>query len=188
MGRESRFERQPNDWYPTDRRALAYLLPHLRPGTRFVEPCAGDGRLVTWLELEGHRCEGALDIAPRVRWVRQADALLITQLPKGVIIITNPPFDRPLLHAMIILFVGLAGSCWLLIDAPWAQTGQARPFLRQCTDIVAAGRMKMFEGTRDGGKKDHIWCRFTAAADGGPGHAGPAGGGPRFWALGELPA
>ena len=179
MGRESRFDRQPNDWYPTDRRALAHLLPHLQPRTRFVEPCAGDGRLVRWLEEAGHLCEGALDVSPRVPWVRQADALAIPAIPAGAIFITNPPFDRPLLHAMITLFVGLAGGCWLLIDAPWAQTGQARPFLRQCTDIVAAGRMKMFEGTKSGGKKDHIWCRFSADA---------RMGGPRFWALGEVPA
>jgi len=183
MGRESRFDLQPNSWYPTDRRALNALLPFLAPGTPFVEPCAGDGRLANWLTEAGHYCYGLGDIAPRAHWIakrdarelapplRQADAL---QPPPTII--TNPPYSpRALMHELLACWLGRGWPCWLLIDAPWMHTGRAAAWLLHCTDIVAAGRMNMFGGTD--GRKDHCWFHFTPV----PGAVA------RFWPLGTSP-
>lgn len=62
MGKRSDFERNPRDYYQTPYEAVIPLLPHLvAPHSargyvaNFVEPCAGDGRLVRHLEKHGHR-------------------------------------------------------------------------------------------------------------------------------------
>ena len=50
MGKRSTgFERRPRDFYSTPPKAVAPLLPHLVPNTRFAEPCAGDGQLIDYL-------------------------------------------------------------------------------------------------------------------------------------------
>lgn len=180
MGRESRFEPQPNHWYPTPERNVRPLLPHLRPRTLFIEPCAGDGRLVRHLEAAGHRCVGAFDIAPRVRWVQQADALTLPWLePEEAAIITNPPYDpdRSLMHALIAHFCRIARECWLLLEAMWAFSGRAAPHLAHCTDIVPAGRMKIFEGSDHSGRKAFAWHRFVPID----------GRRPRLWPVGVVP-
>lgn len=46
MGKRSRFQRAPRDFYPTPAGAVSPLLPRLPPEFAFVEPCAGAGDLV----------------------------------------------------------------------------------------------------------------------------------------------
>jgi hypothetical protein len=50
--------RRKHDKYLTPYHAVLPLLPQLEPGTRFLEPCAGDGRLIGYLQEHGHICEG----------------------------------------------------------------------------------------------------------------------------------
>jgi tRNA G10 N-methylase Trm11 len=58
-------ERHRNDFYRTiDVRAVAALMPHVPPGTLFLEPCAGDGSLIAMLEAAGLHCYGRFDLAP----------------------------------------------------------------------------------------------------------------------------
>lgn len=63
MGKRSSFERVERDFYPTPLEAVHPLLPHLNESSRFIECCAGDGRLVRHLEAAGHSCVSAFDIA-----------------------------------------------------------------------------------------------------------------------------
>jgi hypothetical protein len=42
MGKRSDFARVPRDFYPTPAEAVAPLVPHLRRGCLYSEPCAGD--------------------------------------------------------------------------------------------------------------------------------------------------
>jgi hypothetical protein len=58
-----KFERKPNDFYPTPLEAVLPLLPHLRAVRTFAEPCCGDGALVRHLETHGLRCVYQGDIA-----------------------------------------------------------------------------------------------------------------------------
>jgi hypothetical protein len=162
MGRESRFDRIEGDWYPTPESAASRLLPHLAPATTFIEPCAGDGRLVDWLQAAGHKCLSAFDINPRRPDIVQLNAMdWEGGLSLGTMIITNPPYARPVMHAMIDHFVQRSWCTWLLLEASWAHTKQAAPFLPHCAKIVSVGRMQIFDGTGTSGKKDFAWYQFV---------------------------
>ena len=76
-------------------------------------------------------------------------------------IITNPPWSRPVLHQLIDHLRQLCPT-WLLFDANWAHTQQAAAHLRFCSRIVSVGRVKWIEGTAMTGKDDAAWFRFEA--------------------------
>lgn len=100
-------------------------------------------------------------------------------LAAGAVIITNPPYDegRVLMHALIAHFRAIAAESWLLLEGTWPFTEYAAPHLDGCTDIVPAGRMKIFEGSPHSGVKPFAWCRFVRAG----------GQAPRFWPVGAVP-
>jgi hypothetical protein len=155
MGKRSNFERREADFYPTPRAAVVPLIPHLRgSGIRtFAEPCAGDGALVRHLESFGLRCVYSGDIR------NGQDALALDDYNAADVIITNPPWSRDLMHRLIAHFQNIRPT-WLLLDADWAHTKQAAPFLPHVSDIVAIGRVKWFEGSQHTGKDNCAWYRF----------------------------
>lgn len=160
MAKRSNFARRPQDKYFTPEAAVLPLLPHLAWGTMFVEPCAGDGRLVRHLEKHGMSCQDMFDIAPDNPAVAQRDALddftLCGVDPSVDCIITNPPWRRDLMHAMILKFRAERPT-WLLHDANWLFTKQAGPFLPHIRKIVTVGRVRWFEHTKMSGKDDAVW-------------------------------
>lgn len=97
MGKRSTFERREGDFYPTPRSAVLPLIPWLRGVRTFAEPCCGDGSLVRHLESFGLRCAYAGDIATG------QDALALDQYGGAQVVITNPPYTRTLMHALIWL-------------------------------------------------------------------------------------
>lgn len=157
MGKRSSFERNPRDFYATPFEAVVPLLPHLYPSTRFTEPCCGDGALVRHLESVGHGCVSASDIMPMMDGAQTMDAMALEDAV--VQFITNPPWDRKILHPMIDHLSSLAPT-WLLIDADWAHTIQARPYLAYCRKIVAVGRVKWIPGSKMTGKDNAAWYLF----------------------------
>lgn len=158
MGKRSDFERRPRDFYPTPREAVLPLLPHLAPGTRFVEPCAGDGALIDALTAAGHVCARAWDIEPRRDDIDQLDAL--TRLVGNIdCFITNPPWDRRVLHPMIEHFSDQHPT-WLLFDADWQHTRQSVPFLPRLRRIVSVGRVKWIPDSTMTGKDNCAWHLF----------------------------
>lgn len=162
MGKRSDFARVEKDFYRTiDPRAGAALAPHLEAETRFWEPCIGDGDLVNQLVGFGHVCEWGSDVSME----NGEDALSIRDTG-GLPIITNPPWSRPILHAMIDHFVNVAPYCWLLFDADWAHTKQSAPYMKYCSDIVSVGRLIWIPGTTMSGKDNCAWYRFSRDADG----------------------
>ena len=82
-------------------------------------------------------------------------------------IITNPPHTREVMHQMIAHFQRIAPT-WLLMDNDWASTRQAAPFLPECSDIVAIGRLKWIDGSKHTGKDNYSWFRFDAGHASGP--------------------
>jgi hypothetical protein len=158
MGKRSDFVRRPRDFYATPREAVLPLLPFLPKKVLFDEPCCGDGALACVLEEEGHSCASATDIAPQ-GYGDVGDAMALTQC-FGSMFITNPPWDRAILHAIIERLSPLAPT-WLLIDAPWMHTKQAAPYLRHCDKIVSIGRVKWIPGSACGGKDDCCWYLFS---------------------------
>jgi hypothetical protein len=162
MGKRSNFERRPRDAYFTPYEAVIPLLPHLCPQTQFIEPCAGDGRLIKHLERHGHECVYACDIEPLAEGIENRDVLFFDQgfRPCNEII-TNPPWLREPLHQMIDLFSSHS-STWLLFDAGWMFTGQASWYLEnRCAKIVTVGRVKWIEGSENGGMEDACWYNFV---------------------------
>jgi len=159
VGRRSEFERLPRDKYPTPYAAVLPLLPHLDPETRFVEPCAGDGRLIRYLEKHGHICEYAFDIEPDAEDVDHGDALKVRIDEPGLVCITNPPWTRSILHPLIEHWRQQMPT-WFLFDANWMFTKQAAPYLPYCREVVAIGRVKWIEDSKHTGKEDSAWFCF----------------------------
>ena len=72
-----------------------------------------------------------------------------------------------LLHPLILHFQRHKPT-WLLFDADWAHNRMAAPYIDQCSDIVAVGRLCWIEGTKQTGKDNVSWYRFWHKHQGGP--------------------
>lgn len=170
MGKRSEFERVERDYYRTfDTRAGEALANFVKYGDMYVEPCAGDGSLIRNLDRIGISCVYASDISPSSDGIYQKDALDKSEFncpDSAEWIITNPPWDRKILHQMIARFQEFRPT-WLLFDAGWMFTRQARPYLERCSTIVTIGRLKWIEGTSMSGKDDCCWYLFDKN------HSGP---------------
>jgi hypothetical protein len=150
--RAATFERLKNDTYDTPAEAVAPLLPHLKPRTRYIEPCSGRGCLVQHLSAAGHILVKAYDLP--------VDATSHRYDVKGVdCAITNPPWSRPVLHA-IIGNLSWQLPTWLLVDWDWIATMQATPYLNQLRHVVVIGRVKWIEHSESTGKDNCCWCLF----------------------------
>ena len=158
MGKRSDFERKPRDFYPTPIEAVEPLLPHLPEEFSFAEPCAGDGALVEHLETKGV-CMWASDIEPQAEGIhkRSYDELSFDELIDSEYVITNPPWDRTILHPMIDFFSPKLET-WLLFDADWMHTKQSRQYMPFCKKIVSVGRIKWFGNMT--GKDNCAWYLF----------------------------
>ena len=158
MGKRSNFERKPRDFYPTPIEAVEPLLPHLPEEFSFAEPCAGDGALVKHLETKGV-CTWASDIEPQAEGIykRSYDELSFDELIDSEYVITNPPWDRTILHPMIEFFAPKKKT-WLLFDADWMHTKQSRQYMPWCRKIVSVGRVKWFGNMT--GKDNCAWYLF----------------------------
>ncbi len=159
MGKRSDFKRVERDFYRTiDKRAIGALMPFLEPFTRYSEPACGVGDIVIQLAEKQMICTHANDI----EWGKDALKLTREELNNPDCIITNPPWDRKILHAMIDHFVSIAPYVWLLFDADWKQTGQSSRLMKDyCTDVVAIGRLIWIPGTKMSGKDNCAWYRFS---------------------------
>lgn len=162
MGKRSDFERKPRDYYPTPIAAVKPLIPHLPTSFTFAEPCAGDGRLITHIEsLADSACAWASDVEPMGEDIFELDVFELTSndVSDCNLIITNPPWDRKLLHPLITHLSALKPT-WLLFDADWPHTIQSAPFMRQCVKIVSIGRVKWIEESAGVGKDNCAWYLF----------------------------
>jgi len=166
VGKRSDFKRRKHDAYnTTDPRAVRLLKPHLRGVKTFAEPCAGRGDLVRGLEYTGLRCVMENDM----NFNGGVDALTLTaaDLNGADAIITNTPWTRALLYPLMLHFQRLKPT-WLLLDGDWSYNREAVPYLEQCTDIVAIGRLRWIEGSSNTGKDNAAWYRFWHRHSGGP--------------------
>lgn len=161
MGKRSSFERVPRDFYPTPYEVVIPLIPHLGWRTRYIEPCAGDGALIRHLGAE-FVCVEASDIEPRSLAHRQLDATT-EQFDDYSFdcFITNPPWDRKVLHP-IIKNLSAQAPTWLLFDADWLHTKQSAEFLPMLREIVSVGRVKWIADSPHTGKDNCCWYLFDA--------------------------
>jgi hypothetical protein len=158
MGKRSDFERVERDFYPTPYEAVLPLVDHLPETFSFVEPCAGDGRLINHLKVHGGICTWASDIEPQADFVLKADALEVEPQVADCVI-TNPPWNRKILHPMIEHFSDRIPT-WLLFDADWMHTKQSVQFIPRLKRVVSIGRVKWIEGSKSTGKDNCCWYLF----------------------------
>ncbi len=169
MGKRSdgTFERRKRDLYTTPPEAVLPLKVFINPRTKFYEPCAADGGLARALvEKLGLTCSGMSDIEPLSPDVAQFDVLEMETVLTDCFI-TNPPWDRPLLHDIIDQLKHIAPT-WLLIDADWLFTKQAARHIPDATDIVPIGRLKWIADSPFTGKDNCCWVRFKGGHYAGP--------------------
>jgi hypothetical protein len=168
MGKRSNFERVERDYYPTPIEAVEPLIDHLPLFFDYVEPCAGDGRLIdhiTTLTGGAGDCLYACDIEPQRDDIVQFDALDIDFGGYAVFdyCITNPPWDRKFLHPFIEHWTSLAPT-WLLFDADWMHTKQSAIYMTYCKKVVSVGRVKWFGN--QSGKDNCCWYLFDQDKEG----------------------
>jgi len=169
MGKRSDFEHRELGFYPTPYKAVKPLLPHLAPETKYCEPCAGKGDLIRHLATANHVCVAAYDVNLMVDGVTQLDASFLTlaDLNQADMIITNPPWERDVLHQIISRCLAIAPA-WLLFDADWMHTRQSAPYMPFCEKIVSVGRVKWIENSKDDGKDNCCWYKFNTSTVGNP--------------------
>jgi len=164
MGKRSNFERRERDFYPTPYEAVIPLLDHLTPITRYIEPCAGTGDLINHLSKHGHKCELAGDIEPlNGAWICDATDHEF-HIPFDCFI-TNPPWDRKILH-QIIENLSRQAPTWLLFDADWMHTKQAAAYMDRLECIVSVGRVKWIPESKMTGKDNCCWYLFCDTPNG----------------------
>jgi hypothetical protein len=96
------------------------------------------------------------------------DALALDSYGEIDAIITNPPFDKPLMHKLIVQFAAIAPT-WVLLEWDWASNKHAGPLLPFCTDIVPIGRLQLIPHSKcSGGFTNYAWYRFAAGHTSGP--------------------
>lgn len=164
MGKRSSFDRIPRDYYPTPPEAVAPLLPHLPQDCTYWEPCAGDGALIRSLAARA-MCLFASDIEPRHADIEARDALQDTSGVMEEYIITNPPWDRKILHPMIEHFSAMRPT-WLLFDADWMHTKQSAHYMPWLRKVVSVGRVKWIPDSKMTGKDNCAWYLFDQSGQG----------------------
>ena len=167
MGKRSDFERHERDLYLTPVEAVLPLKRFVRPGSRFWEPCAAGGGLARALvEQTGLECIGMSDIVPLHPSVERYDLFQIATGATADQFITNPPWERKILHRIIDHLKWILPT-WLLLDADWLFNKSSAEYLPDATDIVAIGRVKWVPDSEHTGKENACWVRFVGGHDRG---------------------
>ena len=101
----------------------------------------------------------ASDIEPQHKGISTQDYRDVkeNELLDSNYIITNPPWDRKVLHPMIEHFAPLKPT-WLLFDADWMHTKQSQPYMPFLHKIISVGRIKWFGNMT--GKDNCAWYLF----------------------------
>jgi hypothetical protein len=159
MGKRSKFERRASDSYETPVSAVKPLLAHLNPGTRFIEPCAGSGKLIKHLTAAGHLLEVSSNLPNDARKMRY-------DVAPDVVFITNPPYWGwpDYLHPLIENLSNQAPA-WLLLPGDWIFNLSSAPLMPRVKTIVAIGRVKWIPNSPYTGKDNCAWILFERPDD-----------------------
>lgn len=198
MGIYSDFDRKDRDFYPTPFKAVRPLFQYLKSDKRlnFIEPCGGDGRLVTLLEqnVPNLHCKWASDIDPQINAMSTKDGYIvfhktdvmnedwnyIASQVEADYFITNPPWlntkKSGYLRLSVIQKLANCKPTWLLLAGNYLMNEDMwnhpvlgkRCVLDYCKKVVPIGRVKWEEGSKDVGKQDAAWYLFDWNHSGGP--------------------
>ena len=166
MGKRSEFDRNERDYYRTfDRKAVSPLVKHLPYDVCFTEPFCGDGALIGNIvdHLPKAKVISCSDIHPLISGADVCDYKDATYFNDSFVI-SNPPWNRKILHKAIDFYWNLWESrnvtTWLLFDANWLWTKQAKPYYPKIEYIVPVGRVKWIEDSKMSSKDDVAWYKI----------------------------
>jgi len=116
-------EREPNDFYSSDPRAVRALMERLQldKSTLIYECACGSGNLSIELENMGY-CVLSTDLIDRGYGTPGIDFLQVNTIPDNCIILTNPPYKYAtefIEHSMDLLQMG--GDCSLPVKYQLSQ-------------------------------------------------------------------
>lgn len=153
--RRNNFPKRKSDKYTTwNSKAYPRLLELLPPGTRFAEPCAGDGDMVQHLEDAGHICTYAGDIETGQDALEWWDDEHVSDM-----IITNPPYTWAILNQLLAHFYKQRPT-WCLLPLEFLANQQSAHHMHRCALVVPIPRLKWIKDSRDTGTADHSWFYF----------------------------
>lgn len=151
------FTKSKRDFYPTiDPDAARALAPHV-DDKKYMEPCAGQGHLVSLLgDHSTARCFDAWDITDGPEF----DASIVSADMFGGMdcIITNPPFTWKILDPIITHLSGIKPT-WLLLPGDMMHNKRFAPHIRKCRTIVSVGRLYWMEN-KVKGMDNYVWYEF----------------------------
>jgi len=156
-------EREGNDYYATDPKAMELLLELECFSQRIWEPACGEGHLSKVLEAKGHKVISS-DLIPRGYGSGGVDFLSCTKTWKGDII-TNPPFKyaKEFVEKGIEL-LGDKGKLALFLRVQFLETSDRKSLFEKYppkTIYVSSGRIlcaKNGEFEREGKRMSSAAC------------------------------
>lgn len=154
-------KRRDRDFYPTPLAAVPSLIPHLKKGQAFIEPCAGDGALCRHLENFGFCSNHSSDIEPRAGGIVKMDAFDIKR-SFGYVFITNPPWPArsgngdPTVG--LIKHLSAIAPTWMLLSSDFAHNKYFSDLV--CRKIVSVGRLKWVPDSKSVGFDNCAWYLF----------------------------
>jgi hypothetical protein len=156
----------PQNYWPTPREAITPLgmssqfqVDMFTSANKFVEPCAGDGRLMDVLLAKGLKCQTAIDINPRRGDIDVGDARTLAGLSAHVPVVTNPPWARKLLEPILTNLLGQS-TLWLLLPLDYLSNQWTGFAVKHVNVIIPLGRVSWLDNGK-GGMDNSAWFRFA---------------------------
>lgn len=158
---------RPRGFWPTPKAAVVPLIPYLPPSAVYVEPCAGDGALVSHLSVlwPGGAAAKLSDIEPQAVGIECLDATALEErhLCGATLCITNPPWPKtgkrgdPAMS--ILMHISSLVQTWAILPWDFAANDYFGHIAPRCSDIVPVGRVSWM-GNDKGGMDNSAWFRF----------------------------
>jgi len=156
----NKFERVSKDLYPTiDPGCLVPEFINRVRGKTYAEPCWGAGDLEDLL-MEVATCKWRSDVEPQVENIPVKDASTLTKddLQGCDLIITNPPYQWPMLKPLLDTLPKVKPT-WLLLPGDYMFNIRMGPYMKQCRTVVAIGRM-YWQPNKVKGVSNMAWYLF----------------------------
>ena len=116
--------------------------------------------------MEAAVCVYRCDIRQTVgsSFVKNALNLTEEDVENANVIITNPPYDKPMLLPLIDHFISLKPT-WLLLPSDMMHNIYFAPYVRKCRTIISVGRL-YWQPNKVRGKSNFCWFYWPKGSTG----------------------
>ena len=156
-----KFNRNDKDLYPTiDPGCMVPAFVERVKGLKYAEPCWGGGHLERLLSHKAV-CKWRSDILPQEPYIPMRDASTLTfdDLKECDIIITNPPYQWPMLKPLLDHLPSVRPT-WLLLPGDYMFNVRMAPYMEKCQTVIAIGRMYWLPN-KVKGVSNMAWYKFN---------------------------